>query len=83
MKRQMMTAVAVCALAFTAGCAATTTSGEARPLQAEGGAQTFTPAPVTATGLRADYPTTVAGATQFVADAEAKMLTFGEYAARV
>ncbi|EDX79901.1 MAG: M2 family metallopeptidase [Phenylobacterium sp.] len=83
MKRQMMTAVAVCALAFTAGCAATTTSGEARPLQADGGAQTFTPAPVTATGLRADYPTTVEGATQFVAYAEAKMLTFGEYAARV
>jgi len=83
MKRQMMTAVAVCALALTAGCAATTTSDETRPLQADGGAQTFTPAPVTATGLRADYPTTVEGATQFVADAEAKMLTFGEYAARV
>ena len=49
MKRQMMTAVAVCALAFTAGCAATTTPDEALPLQADGGEQTFTPAPVTAT----------------------------------
>ena len=51
MKRQMMTAVAVCALAFAAGCASTP-EPEARAAGAEQTASTAqTPA---ATGIRAD-----------------------------
>ena len=44
MKRQMMTAVAVCALAFAAGCASTPKT-KARAAGPEQTASTTTPAP--------------------------------------
>ena len=80
MKRQMMTAVAVCALAFAAGCASTP-EPEARAAGAEQTASTAqTPA---ATGIRADYPITAEGATAFVADAETQWAATSEYVARI
>ncbi|TFW11741.1 peptidase M2 family protein [Brevundimonas intermedia] len=80
MKRQMMTAVAVCALAFAAGCASTP-SPAARTAGTEQTAST-TPAPP-ATGVKADYPITADGATAFVADAETKWAEVSEYVARI
>ena len=67
MKRQMMTAVAVCALAFAAGCASTSEPAAGAP-GVEQTAST-TPAPAVS-GMRADYPITAEGATAFIADAE-------------
>ena len=80
MKRQMMTAVAVCALAFAAGCASAPLP-EARAAGSEQTAST-TPAPAPA-GMRADYPITADGATAFVADAETKWAEVSEYVARI
>ncbi|NSX34665.1 M2 family metallopeptidase [Brevundimonas vesicularis] len=80
MKRQMMTAVAVCALAFAAGCASTSEPA-ARAPGAEQTAST-TPAPPSP-GVRADYPITAEGATAFIADAETKWAEVSEYVARI
>ena len=80
MKRQMMTAVAVCALAFAAGCASTSEPAAGAP-GVEQTAST-TPAPVVS-GMRADYPVTAEGATAFIADAETKWAEVSEYVARI
>ena len=80
MKRQMMTAVAVCALAFAAGCASTSEPAAAAP-GVEQTAST-TPAPAVS-GMRADYPITAEGATAFIADAETKWAEVSEYVARI
>lgn len=80
MKRQMMTAVAVCALAFAAGCASTSEPA-AGPPGVEQTAST-TPAPAVS-GMRADYPITAEGATAFIADAETKWAEVSEYVARI
>ena len=80
MKRQMMTAVAVCALAFAAGCASTP-SPAARAVGTEQTVSTTPPPP--STDVRADYPITAEGATAFVADAETKWAEVSEYVARI
>lgn len=80
MKRQMMTAVAVCALAFAAGCASTSEPAAGAP-GVEQTAST-TPAPAVS-GMRADYPITAEGATAFIADAETKWAEVSEYVARI
>lgn len=75
MKRQLMTAAAVCVLAFTAGCASTSAHNpEAASTQGQIQA---------GSGLKADYPATTAGANAFIADAEARWAEITEYAARV
>ncbi|WP_339913544.1 M2 family metallopeptidase [uncultured Brevundimonas sp.] len=72
MKRQLMTAAAACTLVFAAaGCAGMT--GATTPAT---GSQETAPAAET-------FPVTAAGATAFVADAEAKLDELFEYAARV
>lgn len=80
MKRQMMTAVAVCALAFAAGCASTSEPAAGTP-GVEQTAST-TPAPAVS-GMRGDYPITAEGATAFIADAETKWAEVSEYVARI
>ena len=75
MKRQLMTAAAVCVLAFTAGCASTSTHNT-EAASAQGQAQA-------SSGLKADYPVTTAGANAFIADAEVRWAEITEYAARV
>jgi len=80
MKRQMMTAVAVCALAFAAGCASTSEHAAGAP----GVEQTASTTPPPAvSGMRADYPITAEGATAFIADAETKWAEVSEYVARI
>lgn len=75
MKRQLMTAAAVCVLAFTAGCASTSThNAETASVQEQAQASS---------GLKADYPVTTAGANAFIADAEVRWAEITEYAARV
>jgi peptidyl-dipeptidase A len=76
MKRQLMAAAAVCALAFGAGCATTQATGQA---EAQAPVETAA-APASGTP---DYPVTAEGATRFIADAEAKYAQISEYAARV
>ena len=76
MKRQLMAAAAVCALAFSAGCATTQTDAET---DAQAPVET---AAAPASGMP-DYPVTAEGATRFIADAEAKYAEISEYAARV
>ena len=79
MKRQLMTAAAVCVLAFTAGCASTSAHNpEAASTQGQGQGQIQA-----GSGLKADYPATTAGANAFIADAEARWAEITEYAARV
>jgi peptidyl-dipeptidase A len=68
MKRSLMSAVAVCALAVIAGCATATDAA--------------TPAPVQ-TAADSAWPVTAEGATAFIADAEKQLAEIGEYAARV
>lgn len=75
MKRQLMTAAAVCVLAFTAGCASTS-ANNTQTASAQGQAQA-------SSGLKADYPVTTAGANAFITDAEARWAEITEYAARV
>ncbi|WP_292224276.1 M2 family metallopeptidase [Brevundimonas sp.] len=75
MKRQLMTAAAVCVLAFTAGCASTSTHNT-DTASAQEQAQA-------SSGLKADYPVTTAGANAFIADAEVRWAEITEYAARV
>lgn len=70
MKRQLMAAAAVCALAFGAGCATTETAAEA-------------PVETAAASALPDYPITAEGATRFIADAEAKYAEVSEYVARI
>ena len=73
MKRQLMTAAAACTLAIAAvGCAGMTGATVPAP-----GPQGAAPAD---TG---SFPVTAAGATAFVADAEARLADLFEYAARV
>ena len=75
MKRQLMTAAAVCVLAFTAGCASTSAHNpEAASTQGQIQA---------GSGLKADYPATTAGANAFIAAAEARWAEITEYAARL
>jgi peptidyl-dipeptidase A len=76
MKRQLMAAAAVCALAFGAGCATTQTDGQA---DAQAPVETAAAPP---SGMP-DYPVSAEGATRFIADAEAKYAEISEYAARV
>ncbi|QYC09780.1 M2 family metallopeptidase [Brevundimonas nasdae] len=79
MKRQLMTAAAVCVLAITAGCASTSAHNpEAASTQGQGQGQIQA-----GSGLKADYPATTAGANAFIADAEARWAEITEYAARV
>lgn len=79
MKRQLMTAAAVCVLAFTAGCASTSAHNpKAASTQGQGQGQIQA-----GSGLKADYPATTAGANAFIADAEARWAEITEYAARV
>ena len=80
MKRQLMAAVAVCALSFTAGCASTTPQPTER--YADGGGPATTPLPQAA-AAGATYPATAEGAAAFVADTEAKYAELSEYASRV
>lgn len=75
MKRQLMTAAAVCVLAFTAGCASTSAHNP-QAASTQGQIQA-------GSGLKADYPATTAGANAFIADAEARWAEITEYAARV
>jgi peptidyl-dipeptidase A len=77
MKRQLMTAAAVCVLAFTAGCASTSAHN---PQAASTQGQVQIQA---GSGLKADYPATTAGANAFIAAAEARWAEITEYAARV
>ena len=82
MKRQLMAAVAVCALSFTAGCASTTPKPTER--YADGGGPATTPLPETASaGGENTYPVSAEGAAAFVADTEAKYAELSEYASRV
>ncbi|RZJ91653.1 MAG: peptidase M2 family protein, partial [Brevundimonas sp.] len=67
MKRTLMTAVAVCSLAFAAGF---TTSNSQAAVQAPAAATT-------------EYPATAEGAAAFIAATEAKLAEVSEYAARV
>ncbi|MBK6024778.1 peptidyl-dipeptidase A [Brevundimonas nasdae] len=79
MKRQLMTAAAVCVLAFTAGCASTSAHNpDAASTQGQGQGQIQA-----GSGLKADYPATTAGANAFIADAEVRWAEITEYAARV
>ena len=80
MKRQMMTAVAVCALAFAAGCASTSEPAAGAPGVEQTASTTPSPA---VSGMRADYPITAEGATAFIADAETKWAEVSEYVARI
>ncbi|RZJ83654.1 MAG: peptidase M2 family protein, partial [Brevundimonas sp.] len=67
MKRTLMTAVAVCSLAFAAGF---TTSNSQAAVQAPAAATT-------------EYPATAEGAAAFIAATEARLAEVSEYAARV
>ncbi|WP_333591665.1 M2 family metallopeptidase [Brevundimonas sp.] len=78
MKRQLMAAVAVCALGLT-GCVTVKswTSGSTPPDAAA-------PAPAApASASETAFPATTEGATAFVADAEKRLMEMGEYVARV
>ena len=70
MKRTLLTAVAVCSLAFVAGCVSTTSTADAAPAPAQ-------------TVATETFPATPEGAAAFIADAETKLAELGEYAARV
>ena len=73
MKRQLMTAAAACTLALAAAGCAGMTGATAQTAGSQG----------TAPATAGTFPVTAAGATAFVADAEARLADLFEYAARV
>ena len=76
MKRQLMTAAAVCALGLgLAACAGMGMDGPA--------AASAAPAPSAPQTAAADFPVTAEGATAFVADAEQRLAALSEEAARI